>query len=253
MKYMFSLLLMLLSLTAFTTAPAFTSDQTQQIQHIIHDYVIAHPEILVKASENLQQQTQERAAAKADKAIRANQQALFFDPDTPSLGAKNPELILVEFFDYQCGHCKRLNTVTTQALKDHPTLKIVFKDLPIYGDTSYFAAAAGIAAFKADRFEALHAALLGAEGKLSREKTLAIAEQAGINPDTLNSVANNPETKALIERNYRSADALGIVGTPSLVLARVHGHTLDSKKVYFIPGAIDKATLNKLIAQASAA
>lgn len=251
MKRLFGLFASVLA--AQLTFAAFTPAQTKDIQQIVHETILAHPEILVQASKKLQEQAQQQETGKAMSAIKSHVDALFFNVQSPQLGNPQGNLVIAEFFDYQCGHCQRLSPVLKAAINAHPNLRVIYKDLPIYGQTSMNAAAAGLAAYQHQQFSAVHEALFNTSGKLTKPVVTSVLSSFAIDEKTFTTTLNSDATKQLMNQNYRLADAIGIVGTPALIIAKLNGKTLAPNGVLFVPGAVDKDTLEKLIQQVSAA
>ncbi|MCL7701606.1 thioredoxin domain-containing protein, partial [Klebsiella pneumoniae] len=115
-------------------APAtFTPEQEAQIGKIAADYLVAHPEVLLQASQKLQQIQAEQQASAATQAVLKNAALLTQDKNTPTYGPANGKVTVIEFFDYQCVYCSRLAPVMEQVIKAHPQTRFAFKEWPIFG------------------------------------------------------------------------------------------------------------------------
>ncbi|NGO53002.1 DsbA family protein [Allomesorhizobium camelthorni] len=178
-------------------------------------------------------------AAELRMLIPERRDALFNDPAAPTVGNPEGDVALVTFFDYNCPQCRGAALVVHQAVKDDPKLKIVFKEYPILGPDSKFAAAAALASRKQGKYEAFHLALMGSRGRLSESSILTIAGQVGIEVEQLKRDMDDPAIADALARNRALASDLHIFGTPALVV---------SDEV--IPGLIDFPTLQRSIAQA---
>jgi len=121
-------------LAAAADSATFTDAQQQAIGKIASDYIIAHPEVLVQASQKLQAQQQQQQASDSLTAVLANAPALLQDKDTPSYGPKDAKVAFVEFFDYQCLYCSHMAPLVEQTIKANPNVRFVFKEWPIFGD-----------------------------------------------------------------------------------------------------------------------
>lgn len=223
----------------------FTPAQKKQIQSLVRDTMVSNPEILIEASHALQRKQMQKAQKNAQKAIKENAKALFNDPDNAVMGNPNGNVTLVEFLDYQCGHCKEMANVVKNLIKKNSNLRVVIKELPVFGGSSEFAAKAALASRQQGKttFEKFHLALFKNNG-LTEDKVLAIAKTSGVNTSQLKKAMVNQKWAAHIKRNEKLAEALGLAGTPAFIIADRTG-----KKIAFIPGATSEAVLQRLIDQ----
>ena len=176
-----------------------------RIEAIVRDYVLAHPEIIPEAMEKLQQ----RDLAKAVDANRAAYETPFA---SAWAGARDGDVVLVEFFDYACGFCRASNADVERLLAEDKNLKVVWRELPVLGPDSENAAGVSLAAASQGRFRAFHDALFAA----GRPSAAAIAQaraKAGVADAPLSSAI-----RAEIENNYALARAIRVNGTPTFVV-----------------------------------
>lgn len=228
--------------TTLATAATFTPKQTKAIQAIVHDYLVKNPQVLVEASQSLQLKMRQKAQAKAIEGIKANKKMLFNDPNTPTAGNPKGNVLFVEFFDYQCGHCKAVSASVKSIMDSNKDVKFIFKELPIFGGNSAFAAKAALAAVKQGKYLALHNALLSTPDALTKQKVLNIAKKAGLNISKLSKDANDPKYQQQIRQNFELMRALGLTGTPAFIIANK-----AQTKFQFVPGAMSKAGLQAAI------
>lgn len=224
---------------AFSSASALAQDKgkTQDLEKAIHDYLLNHPEVIIEALEKYEarQRNAQREAAKA--ALRLHRDILFNHPMTPVSGGKNADVTIVEFFDYQCGFCKRVLDTVVSVMDSDPKVRVVWKDFPILGPTSEFAARAAMAAERQGKYLQFHTRVMGARGQLTPQKILRIAEKIGLDVDRLKTDMAAPEITKYLADTAQLAQALGITGTPGFVIG-------DS----IVSGAIGKAKMQELIA-----
>ena len=211
----------------------------EAVREIVREYLLEHPEVIEQAILALNAKRQAEKAARARDALVQSRAALVGHPMSPVSGNPEGDVTLVEFFDYQCGHCKRSLAPVMDLLKNDPGLRIVWKDLPVLGPVSSFAAHASMAAHKQGKYLAFHEAVMGAQDRLSEDSVMAIAEQVGLDVERLRQEMADPEIAAYLNETQRLARELGITGTPAFVI----GNTL-------VPGAVDGARLRELIAEA---
>lgn len=220
----------------------FNQQQIKQIKQIIHDYLVQNPQVLVEASKALQEKQMARQQAEALKAIAANKVKLFNNPSSPTVGNPNGKVILVEFFDYQCGHCKAMNQVVQDVIKDNKNLKVIFKELPIFGDNSQYAAKAALAAANQNKYYQFHDALLATSNPLTKQKVMQAAKKVGLNVKKLKDDINSQQINQQLRDNFQLAQQLKLIGTPAFIVANN-----DLTQFRFIPGATSAKQMQNLI------
>lgn len=213
--------------------------QKAAMEQVVHDYILSHPEIIVEALKAAQSASDDAAAAKTRQALRAHRREIEADPDSPVGGDPKGDVTLVEFFDYSCPYCKAFEPSLETLLKQDPHLRIVYKEFPILGPASVYAARVALAAAAQGKYGAFHRRLLAYKGSLDDEVVRTVAMQAGLDPAALKSALAAPRIDRILRADYALADALDIDGTPAFII----GDTL-------IPGVPDLATLRTLIAAA---
>lgn len=222
---------------------AFSPTQTQAIEKIVHDYLIKNPQVLVEVSQALQQQQMSQMQKTASKAIAQNAKQLFSDPQSPVIGNPNGDVTIVEFMDFQCTHCKEMSPIMETIIKQDGNVRVVYKELPIFGPTSEFAAKAALASIKQGKYAQFHAALMKDDKSLSKEEVLKIAQAVGLNISQLQKDADSPAIAQQLKDNFKLAQAMGLMGTPALVVAN-----RDGSKTVFVPGTTSQQNLQQLIA-----
>ena len=215
--------------------------QRKAIEQVVREYLENNPEVLIDALKSLRKRQEAEKKAHTRAALASRRSELENDPATPIGGNTKGNVTLVEFFDYQCGFCKRVLPAVQELLRGDGNIRIVFKEFPILGAQSVIAARAALAAWKQDhdRYSKFHFALMAAKGKLSEDKVMAVAAKSGLDVDRLRRDMTAPEIDRALQKNFRLAEDLGIRGTPVFVI----GDRL-------VPGAIDLKTFQKLIAEA---
>jgi protein-disulfide isomerase len=225
-----------------TPASGFTEAQRAEILGILRDALRSDPSILREALERLDAAERRDREDAGRTAIAAHGEALFRNPDDPAIGNPRGAVTVVEFFDPRCGYCKRMRPVVEELLRRQRDVRWVLKELPILGPNSVLASRALVASQKQGRYAELHDALLKlreepAEPVLRRE-----AERAGLDWARLKRDMDDPSVQRRFDDNARLAQALGVQGTPAMVV----GGTL-------VPGAVELAALERLVAEARTA
>lgn len=224
--------------SAATAASPGTGDKAA-IGKIVREYILANPEVLVEAMQELERKQDSQRDQVAQKAIQQHQAELLRDADSPIAGNPAGDVTIVEFMDYQCGYCKRAHPSILAEVAADGKVKIVYKDLPILGEASRIGALAALASRAQGKHDAFHNALMEFKGPIDRAKILEIAASAGIDVPRLEQDMQDPKLKAIIDRNMALATALGVRGTPAFVIGN-----------QFVPGAIEADTLHQLIGDA---
>lgn len=204
---------------AFCSAPPavaapLTDSQKQEFEQVIRDYLLRHPEILREMGEELQRRDQQDAEQALQVALQASRQELLASPTSPTGGAADGDVTLVEFFDYQSPAAKATEPHLAAALKADGRVRVVYKELPLLGPASLVAAKAALAARRQGKYEPFHRALLAAKGKLDNDSLLALAEGAGLDLARLKADMDSPEVTREIAANQALAERLAIRRTP---------------------------------------
>jgi protein-disulfide isomerase len=219
----------LIALAAFgapkvASAQSFTDVQRSDIETIVKNYLVAHPEVLEEAMNEL---TKRQAAAEDQKhqeSIAKNANTIFNSPRGVTLGNKDGDVTFVEFFDYNCGYCKRAMADMLDLLKNDRKLKVVLKEFPVLSEGSVDAAKVAVAVRMQDptgqKYLDFHQKLLGGRGPADKARAMAAAKDAGLDTAKIEKDMQSPEVKATIEENFKLAEDMGMNGTPSYVIGK---------------------------------
>jgi protein-disulfide isomerase len=161
------------------------------------------------------------------------------NPGTDAVGARKPDVIVVEYFDYNCPYCKKIVPTLQALLAQDPKIAVLYKEWPILGDVSVYAASAALAARWQGKYLVAHDALISGPRLAQNDQVDGILQGAGVNMDTLRKdrTLHAKEIAALLARNDEEAHALTLEGTPGLVVGR-----------QLLPGIADLSTLKQLVA-----
>jgi protein-disulfide isomerase len=222
LRHAFAAGLMLLLGASAGHAQSFTNSQRSEIEKIIHEYLIKNPEVLQEAIAELEKK---QAAAEAEKhraAVKENAQALFHSKHHVVLGNPQGNVTFVEFFDYNCGYCKRAMSDMLDLLKTDRNLRVVLKEFPVLGPGSVEAAHVAVAARMQDKtgkkYLEFHQKLLGGRGHVDKARALAVAKEVGFDMARLERDMASDEVRRSLEENFKLAEKLGLNGTPSYVI-----------------------------------
>ncbi|MEA2952696.1 MAG: hypothetical protein QOJ96_2216 [Alphaproteobacteria bacterium] len=203
-------------------AQNISTPQRTEIEAIIKSYLMAHPEVLQEALGELEKRQAAADAEKHQTAVKDNAKMLFTSDRQVVLGNPQGDTTMVEFFDYNCGFCKRAMADMLDLMKSDPKLKIVLKEFPVLGEGSTQAAQVAVAVRMQDKsgkkYLDFHQKLLGGRGQADRAHALAVAKEVGLDMTRLEKDMASDEVKASLEESFKLADALGLTGTPSYVV-----------------------------------
>jgi len=206
------------------SAQSFSDTQRGDIETIVRNYLIAHPEVLEEAMAELSKRQAAAEAAKHASGVADNAEALFNSPRNVTLGNKDGDVTFVEFFDYNCGYCKKAMSDMIDIMKDDPKLKVVLKEFPVLGPGSVEAAQVAVAVRMQDptgkKYLDFHQKLLGGRGQADKARSMAAAKEAGLDMARLEKDFSSPEVRATIEENFKLAESMGMNGTPSYVIGK---------------------------------
>jgi protein-disulfide isomerase len=224
--------------SAADATPAVPAAQREQIESVIRDYLERNPEVVQKALAALQQREAEAAQKRQREAMVAHSSDLYQDKSSPVGGNPKGTITLVEFFDYSCPHCKHSEPAVKSALDQegaNGALRVIYKELPILGPGSLYAARAALAAERQGKYTPFHRALMESE-VIDEPSVQAIAKQVGLDVPRLLKDMDDPAIAQAIEANSRLAADLDIQGTPAFII----GDQL-------LPGGVDGGVLAALI------
>lgn len=203
-----------------TPAVKFSPDQTTAIRSIIKDYLMEHPEVLRDAITELDTREKMAEADARKKALADIGPKLTAGLDSLVIGNPEGKVTLIEFFDYNCGYCKRALDDLAKLMKDNKDLRVVLRDFPVLGPSSVDAALVALAAhqqFTGDKYWEFHRKLLSMRG-VGKDQAISVAKSMGADMTKLDKDATDPKTRAAIEQSLSAAQELSINGTPTYIV-----------------------------------
>ena len=214
---------------------ASTPDK-QAIEKIVREYILKNPELVIEAIELFQEKQQVAEEEAKANALSARTDQIYSDPATPTSGEANAGVTIVEFFDYQCPYCRSMSRTLLDIVDAKEDVRIVWKEFPILGEDSVFAARAALAAGMQGRYLDLHRTLMITRSRLSQDWVMTLAEGIGLDVEKLKQDMGSTEITQQIGANLDLARQLGIRGTPAFII--------DGK---VFPGALDPSRLKELV------
>ncbi len=245
------------SLIGFSaTASAADAAQKKEMQTIVHDYIMQNPEVIVQSLQGFQQKQMEqtqKSFTKIQQLAPKFSDRLFHQTTDPVVGNPKGTVTLVEFSDYQCGHCINMSPVIDTLIKKNPNLRVVLKEFPIRGPVSETAAKAAIAAQKQGKYYDFRIALMNNKnGQLSEDSIYTIAKSVGLDVNKLKTDMKSADVEQQIKSNYKLAQDLQLMFTPVFFIAKSNVNSKSSPDaIVFIPGGVEIDQLNQAIAKLS--
>jgi len=207
---------------AVLPAGAISPSDKPEIEKIIREYLLANPEVLRDAMMELQRREAEAESKERAAAVKKNEKLIFESPRGVVVGNRQGDVTVVEFFDYNCGYCKRALEDMMTLMKDDPKIKFVLKEFPVLGPGSIEAAQVAVAVRMQDKdgkkYLDFHQRLLANRGQVDGARARAAAKEAGADMTQLERDLKSDEIKATLVESHQLADALGINGTPSYII-----------------------------------
>lgn len=214
----------------------------ERVKELVLEAIRENPGIVFEAAQLFEEQQQASQAEVAEQVLANERDALERDPNAPVLGNPDGDVTIVEFFDYNCPYCRRVKPQMEALLAADPNVRVVYREWPILGEGSVFAARAALASRNQGKYDEFHWAMMGLNGRAEEATVIRAAEQIGINVAQLRRDMNAPEIDEHIQTSMRLSRAIGFSGTPSFVIG-------DS----LAPGLIDAEQMISLVNQARAA
>lgn len=211
---------------------AFDRGERKAIEAIVHAYILEHPEIIPQAINHLQDR-------EVTKMLDSNREAIETPYAGAWTGAKDGDVTLVEFFDYNCPYCRVSHPDVQRLLREDPKLRVVYRDFPVLGPASEEAALASLSAAKQGRYTAFYNRNFEEPGRPNHERTIRMVRAAGLNEVRTAADMNSAEIKNEVRKNLDLGRALGLTGTPSYVVGNK-----------ILSGAVGYEELKKAVAAA---
>lgn len=210
----------------------------EAIQKIIREYLVQNPEVIMEALESYQENQKDIEASKFKETLADSKEAIFSD-DLPYAGNPDGDVIIVEFFDYNCGYCKRAMKDLNKVLEKDKNVKVIFREMPILSESSRDAARYSLAAHKQGKYFEYHQALMNHSGSKNKKSLEKLAEDIGLDAKKLSKDAESKEIRGEIEKSMELSRKLGIRGTPAFLINDI-----------FAPGYITYPAMQDIIKRA---
>lgn len=204
--------------TGVAEAP-LSGAQRKEIEDIVKEYLIKNPEILVVMQNALEAKEYEIQAKRMATVIKDNAKEVFRPASSPIVGNSKGDVTVLEFFDYNCGYCKRALVDIARLIENDKQVKVILKELPILSEGSKETAKVALAAKMQGKYWEFHRAMLGGSGQANEASSLRTAEKLGLDMAKLKKDMASPAVQKEIEDTQTLAKKLGVNGTPYFLIA----------------------------------
>jgi len=201
----------------------FSPDQRGEIEKIIRDYLLRNPEVLQEVIQEMERRQTQAEAEKSRGAIKQHADALFNSKRQIVLGNPQGDVTMVEFFDYNCGFCRKALADKMELIKNDPRLRLVLKEFPVLGEGSTQAAQVAVSVRLQDKtggkkYLEFHQKMFASRGQIDKARALAVVREIGFDAARAEREMGSEEVRLTLEEGFKLAEALGINGTPTYVL-----------------------------------
>ncbi len=186
-----------------------------------------NPEMIVNALQKYEEVQRQAQLQEASRLFKSNIEELNNNANAPFVGPKDAKIVLVEFFDFSCGYCKRLAPAVEAIVKKNPDVKVVFKPITFVAQISKYAAQAALAANEQGKFMELYEVMLGSQSRLTEETINSMAEKAGLDMKKFKEDVASEKVQTTIKEVSDLANKLQVRGVPTLVLNGTQIQVID--------------------------
>lgn len=190
------------------------------VEKIIREYLLENPELMIEVQDALEKKQRELQAAQQAATLEARKDDIYNSPNQMIIGDPDAPVTLVEFFDYNCGFCRRALADMDKIVSENPDVKFVMKEFPVLGEASLEAHRISLAIIRLypELYDRFHRQLLSLDGRKDGQSALNLAVELGADAEALTAESAKPEIMDAVREVYELADGLGITGTPSYVI-----------------------------------
>ena len=224
---------------AMAQGAVFTDQQKQAIGEIVKDYLLKNPEVLTEVIAELEKRQSEAQQVAQAGAGEETRQTPLTAPHSYVVGNPSGDVTLVEFFDYNCGYCKKALADVQTLMKSDPKLRVVLKDFPVLGPDSVEASRVALAVknqLQGQKLFDYHVKVMDTRGRVNGERAMTVAKEMGVDMGRLQKDVESAEIRNALQENMALGDKLSLSGTPAFIV----GETV-------IPGAVGLEPLKQLV------
>ena len=199
-------------------ASAFTPEQRKELGALIKEILVNNPEILLEAQNALEAKMDKIQSERMAVAIKEHAGELFRPTGSPIVGNANGDVPVIEFFDYNCGYCKKAFLDIAKLVDKDKKVRVIMKEFPILSKGSEEAAKVALAAKMQGKYWEFHRAMLQSQGQANEATSLKVAEKLGLDMARIKKDMASPEVQKEIDATRELATKMGIQGTPHFIV-----------------------------------
>jgi protein-disulfide isomerase len=203
---------------AQATTEILSEAQKTAIDTQIKDFIMNNPEVLMESVNKMRERETAAQDEQAKQSLGQHKNFLFNNPKMPAMGAKNPDITVVEFLDYNCGFCKKAFEAMVEVMESDPKVRFVLVEIPILSESSRTAAEFAMAAHKQGKYAEFHQAVMMFNGPKTEETILAEARKIGLDIEKLKADAKSKEVQDFLAEKEKVAADLAVRGTPAFIV-----------------------------------
>ncbi len=200
------------------TAGALSEAQQEQVRQLVRDTLVTNLDIIDEVSVALEARQQEEELARQRQTLTDRKDLIFHSPVDHVAGNPAGDVTVVEFFDYNCPHCRRAFADIRALLDSDPNVRVVFKEFPVLSEESYEAALVGMAMQRQGLYMQFHEKLLVRQDRITKDIALDVARELGADMARLEQDLADPQLANNVRDTHMLADELGIRATPAYVV-----------------------------------
>lgn len=204
--------------SAVAASSSFSDEQKTELNSLMKDFILNNPTVILDSVNNHQQNQAKAQEEQGAKALAEFKDFFYKNSELPDVGNKAADITIVEFFDYNCGYCKRAFEAIQDTLNKDKNVRFVFIDLPILSDQSRDASELALAAHLQGKYFEMHKGLMLFQGPKTRENIMRVAKEAGLDTARLETDAKSPKVQEMLRKHSEVAQKLAITGTPAFII-----------------------------------
>jgi len=197
---------------------SFSEAQKAELEDFVRDFIMNNPEVLIESVNQMREKEQQEQEANAKKALDDHAEFLLKDKSVPEIGNPEGDVTIIEFFDFNCGYCKRAFDVVSETVEKDKNVRVRFIDLPILSVSSEMASKWALAAKKQGKYWEFHSILMKNPAPKDEENMTNMANEVGMDVEKLKKDAESEDVKKELENARKVANALSITGTPGFII-----------------------------------
>lgn len=192
------------------------------IKQIVRETISEEPQLILDSVQKMQESKQKKDTEATTESLKDPKlKAEIYDSaDSPFIGPANANKTVVEFFDYNCPACKMMFEGLDKLATNDKSVKIIFKEYPIFGPQSETNSKIGIAVHRIDdsKYFAFHTKMMSNKGRTDEKQALQYVKEIGMDPAKVKAEADSPEVAKILERERALGGKLKLSGTPTLIV-----------------------------------